>query len=87
MKHCCPHCDQPIGRRSSVHRHIKKGRCRAFAGQQELGEQGQEVYKEFKVQEQDQELFKVQEQSEFSEELGAPLPPLVLPLPPLSSVS
>jgi len=29
VKHCCPHCNQPIGRRSSVHRHIKKGRCRA----------------------------------------------------------
>jgi len=27
VKHCCPHCGQAIGRRSSVHRHIKKGRC------------------------------------------------------------
>jgi len=27
VKHCCPHCDLAIGRRSSVHRHIKKGRC------------------------------------------------------------
>jgi len=29
VKHCCPHCNIPIGRRSSVARHIKKGRCRA----------------------------------------------------------
>jgi len=29
VKHCCPHCNMPIGRRSSVARHIKKGRCRA----------------------------------------------------------
>ena len=30
VKHCCPHCNMPIGRRSSVSRHIKKGRCRAI---------------------------------------------------------
>lgn len=32
VKHCCPHCNMAIGRRSSVARHIKKGRCRAVAG-------------------------------------------------------
>ena len=31
VKHCCPHCNMPIGRRSSVARHIKKGRCRAVS--------------------------------------------------------
>ena len=29
VKHRCPHCNLLIGRRSSVNRHIKKGRCRA----------------------------------------------------------
>ena len=29
-KHRCPQCNLLIGRRSSVARHIKKGRCRAF---------------------------------------------------------
>merc|ERR1711970_1523502 len=31
VKHCCPHCNMVIGRRSSVNRHIKKGRCRAVS--------------------------------------------------------
>jgi len=36
VKHCCPHCNIPIGRRSSVNRHIKKGRCRAMSLREEL---------------------------------------------------
>ena len=36
VKHYCPHCNMPIGRRSSVSRHIKKGRCRAVATSLEL---------------------------------------------------
>ena len=75
MKHCCPHCDQPIGRRSSVHRHIKKGRCRGQA-------RGQQHYL---VQE--QEHFLLQEQEDLEVGLGGQLSPLVLPLPPLSSLT
>ena len=72
MKHCCPHCQLPIGRRSSVHRHIKKGRCRAT--------------QLFQVQEVHQHLLgEVHEVG--VEVLGDRLPSLVLPLPPLPSMT
>ena len=71
MKHCCPHCQLPIGRRSSVHRHIKKGRCRA--------------HQLFHVQEVQEHFGEVQEVG--VEVLGDRLPSLVLPLPPLPSMT
>jgi len=36
VKHCCPHCNIPIGRRSSVARHIKKGRCKVVSSNLEI---------------------------------------------------
>eukprot|EP00092_Neocalanus_flemingeri_P002418 GFUD01002587.1.p1 GENE.GFUD01002587.1~~GFUD01002587.1.p1 ORF type:complete len:528 (+),score=101.25 GFUD01002587.1:150-1586(+) len=36
VKHCCPHCNMAIGRRSSVNRHIKKGRCKGVSNDLEL---------------------------------------------------